>query len=144
MTSETFNEDSTKRLLSPIESGILKEKVMVLKSYKSVWVDGKLVRYHRLVMERHLGRKLLSSEIVHHKDENIWNNSIENLEITDRVSHARHHSFNTIAKKELRALKGKVHTCCECGKQRYYSPNVKVSKKYKCGNCKFKNGKTPY
>src|SRR3990167_6326539 len=36
---------------------------------------------HRRVMEDILGRKLKSSEIVHHKDENKHNNSPKNLEV---------------------------------------------------------------
>lgn len=39
------------------------------------------VREHRLVMETHLGRVLLPSEVVHHRDDNKLNNQIENLEL---------------------------------------------------------------
>jgi hypothetical protein len=52
------------------------------------------ILYHRYVMEQHLGRKLRSDEIVHHKDENKLNNDISNLEITNRADHARHHHGN--------------------------------------------------
>jgi HNH endonuclease len=36
---------------------------------------------HRFVMQNHLGRPLLRTETVHHKDGNRANNAIENLEL---------------------------------------------------------------
>lgn len=39
------------------------------------------VQEHRLVVEEHLGRFLLPSEVVHHKDGNHANNDISNLEV---------------------------------------------------------------
>jgi len=46
---------------------------------------------HRVVMEEHLGRALGSDEIIHHKDRNKKNNSIKNLELTNRPDHMREH-----------------------------------------------------
>ena len=46
--------------------------------------QGKPTRYileHRYIMEQHLGRYLDPQEVVHHKDHNPSNNTIENLEL---------------------------------------------------------------
>jgi hypothetical protein len=58
--------------------------------------DGrKQIKKHRYVMEQHIGRALMPSEIVHHIDEDKLNNSINNLQICTRSEHNRIHNFLT-------------------------------------------------
>lgn len=48
---------------------------------------------HRIVMEQKLGRPLTPNDIVHHIDGDIHNNHPDNLELTTRADHAKHHWF---------------------------------------------------
>lgn len=62
--------------------------------YIWIYVKGKprnQIKLHRYIMEVHLGRELHPREIVHHKDENKLNNSLDNLEITTISEHNRIH-----------------------------------------------------
>ena len=67
------------------------------------------VLLHRVIMENHLGRLLSKSEIVHHKDKNKKNNSIENLEVLTQSEHAKLH-------REEHPVKLTEFVCPECGK----------------------------
>lgn len=49
--------------------------------YLMVVKDGKAIRQHRFIMEQHLGRQLLSTENVHHKNTIRSDNSLHNLEL---------------------------------------------------------------
>jgi len=50
------------------------------------------VREHVLVVEARLGRHLMAHEVVHHQDGDKLNNKDENLLVTTRSEHARHHA----------------------------------------------------
>ena len=67
--------------------------IMVLcRNHPYARLGGKYVREHRLVMEKHIGRYLKPSEIIHHIDGDIKNNHIDNLMLFP--SHSAHASFH--------------------------------------------------
>lgn len=60
--------------------------------YRYIRRSGIRMLEHRAIMEDHLGRSLTKKEVVHHKDRNKLNNSIENLELLKSQSeHASLH-----------------------------------------------------
>ena len=70
-------------------------KTISSQGYILIRVDGKYVEEHRYKMEQKLGRKLLPTEIVHHKNENgltKQDNDDDNLELKSNQSvHAGGH-----------------------------------------------------
>ena len=64
---------------------------------------------HRLVMAEFLGRSLLRTELIHHKDENKTNNIIRNLKMMNHSGHATHHWNGKHLSKEARNKMSLAH-----------------------------------
>lgn len=78
--------------------------------YKYITVNGKAIEEHRLVMMKHLGRKLKRNEVVHHINGNKLDNRIENLLLLTNAEHASLHG----------KTKTNECTCKRCGKYRLH------------------------
>lgn len=75
-----------------------------LRLNPKVGVREKPIPYHRFIMEKYIGRKLLSNEVVHHIDKNILNNSIDNLLLLTKSEHTRLHNAEPNRKRRSKKL----------------------------------------
>ena len=72
-----------------------------MKKYKTIYLNGKSIYYHRWLYEQHYNITIPDGYIVHHIDEDIHNNDISNLQMMTRSEHVQLHSregrnFNNI------------------------------------------------
>lgn len=68
--------------------------------------SGETRTVHRRVVERHLGRKLTSKEIVHHANGNPRDNRLKNLRVMSQAEHVRLHTLGITRSEEVK-LKGR-------------------------------------
>ncbi|WP_055413159.1 HNH endonuclease [Nonlabens sp. YIK11] len=74
------------RKLTPYNKGKGKGWINA-KGYREIKVNGIQYKEHRYIMEKHLGRKLLKSEDVHHVNGVKTDNRISNLKVLDHGEH---------------------------------------------------------
>lgn len=78
--------------------------------YKYIRIDGKDEEEHRLVVEKHIGRRLNKDEVIHHINGIKTDNRIENLIVLSNAEHSKLHG------KE----KNNTCVCVECGKLKHH------------------------
>ena len=74
--------------------------------YKRITIDGVSYLEHRYIVEQNIGRKLLSTEQVHHINGDRFDNRISNLMVVTQEEHDRFHKWKYPEEKE----------CVVCGK----------------------------
>jgi len=73
--------------------------------YKILFINGHSIPEHRLIMEKHLKRKLKKSELVHHINGNRLDNNIKNLQLFTKGEHISYHHTGIPKPKKHNYLK---------------------------------------
>lgn len=91
------NPTSFKKGMTPWNKGNSKPYLDVNIGYYKISVNGTDMKYHRYVVEKHIGRILTEDEIVHHINHNKLDNRIENLQVMTRSEHMKLHHREKIS-----------------------------------------------
>ena len=59
---------------------------------------------HRMIMEKHIGRKLTRDECVHHINSDKMDNRLKNLELISRAEHCKRHAIEFRRRKRNNSL----------------------------------------
>jgi hypothetical protein len=96
--------------------------------YKGIKVNGLRIDEHRWMMQNHLGRKLDTKEVVHHKNEEKKDNRLDNFEVQSLSEHSSHHMKKHMNRPEIKRKYSRL-----AKKQGFSYSNGK-------GHIKFKDG----
>lgn len=108
----------------------------------------KHMREHRAVVETNTGKKLGYNDVVHHKNKNKLDNSVDNLVVLSRSDHSRLHAieqWNTnrqtmlaIAQNNMRKINIARRRLCTC-----FSDNGVIVKTYESADDMISDGLNP-
>ena len=106
-----------------------------MNKYKAKKISGKVNQEHRLVMEKHLGRRLTKEEVVHHVDRDKSNNDINNLILfPTKKAHTKFHYQQgdlklSVGENKKKLINGKLK-CNHCKKLKELKEFVTSKKDY--------------
>lgn len=89
--------------------------------YRKKLVHGRMMQAHRYLMEQHLGRRLATTEHVHHIDGNPSNNALSNLIVLTKSAHHKLHAqdpqhrrkhYESMQRYDAKRFH---HICARCG-----------------------------